>query len=56
MTDKSLYQQILGDTTPWSVAAVSLNVKAQEIEIEMALDGGELGAAPCAAKPCTATT
>ena len=50
MTDKSLYQQILGDTAPWSVAAVNLNVKAQEIEIEMALNGGELWGCPVCGK------
>jgi transposase len=38
MQDKELYQAILGNTTPWHVAEVRLDVKAQTIEIEMALN------------------
>jgi transposase len=46
MKDVQLYQQILGDTTPWSVSEVRLNAKAREIEIEMALNDSELWACP----------
>jgi transposase len=38
MQDKELYQAILGNTTPWHVAEVRLDTKAQTIEIEMALN------------------
>jgi transposase len=46
MKDTSLYQQILGDTSPWHVAAVRLDAAAQTVEIEMALNGDELGGCP----------
>ncbi|MEI6150658.1 MAG: transposase [bacterium] len=46
MKDTQLYQQILGDTTPWHVAGVRLDAGAQTIEIEMTLDGGELWGCP----------
>jgi transposase len=51
MKDKQLYQQILGDTTPWRVAEVRLDAAAQTIEIEMALNERELWGCPeCAGK------
>jgi transposase len=46
MKDIQLYQQILGDTTPWSVASVRLDVPAQTVEIEMALNGESLWGCP----------
>jgi len=46
MKDTQLYQQILGDTTPWSVAGVSLDATAKTIEIEMALKEKELWGCP----------
>lgn len=46
MKDTQLYQQILGETTPWRVTAVRLDAGAQTIEIEMALNGGELWGCP----------
>jgi len=46
MKDIQLYQQILGDTTPWQVATVRLDVAAQSIEIEMALSERELWGCP----------
>jgi transposase len=46
MKDTSLYQQILGDTSPWHVAAVRLDAAAQTVEIEMALNGDELWGCP----------
>ena len=46
MKDTQLYQQILGDTTPWSVAEVRLDATAQTIEIEMTLADKELWGCP----------
>ena len=46
MKDIQLYQQILGDTTPWRVAAVRLDAGVQTIEIEMALKEGVLWGCP----------
>ena len=46
MKDLQLYQQILGDTTPWHVAAVRLDAVAKTIEIEMALKDGVLWGCP----------
>ena len=46
MKDINLYQQILGDTSPWHVATVQLDVAAQTVEIEMAMKGGELWGCP----------
>ena len=46
MKDTSLYQQILGDTSPWHVAAVRLDAAAQTVEIEMAMKGDELWGCP----------
>ncbi len=46
MKDTQLYQQILGDTTPWNVAAVRLDAGAKTIEIEMALKEGVLWGCP----------
>lgn len=42
MKDTSLYQQILGDTTPWSVNDVRLDAMAQTIEVRMVLKEGAL--------------
>jgi len=42
MKDIELYQQILGNTTPWHVEAVRLDVGAQTVEIQMALEESEL--------------
>ena len=46
MKDTNLYQQILGDTSPWHVAAVRLDAAAQTVEIEMALNGDALWGCP----------
>ncbi len=46
MKDTNLYQQILGDTSPWHVEAVRLDVAAQTVEIEMAMKGDELWGCP----------
>lgn len=46
MKDTELYQQILGDTKPWRVAAVRLDAAAQTVEIEMAMNGDELWGCP----------
>jgi transposase len=46
MKDTSLYQQILGDTSPWHVASVQLDAMAQTVEVEMALEGDELWGCP----------
>jgi transposase len=37
MKDTSLYQQILGDTSPWSVGNVELNAEKLTIEVRMVL-------------------
>ena len=37
MKDTSLYQQILGDTSPWSVDNVELNAEKLTIEVRMVL-------------------
>lgn len=50
MKDIQLYQQILGDTTPWSVAEVRLDAKTREIEIEMALSDRELWGCPACSR------
>lgn len=46
MKDTNLYQQILGDTSPWHVSAVRLDAAAQTVEIEMAMNGDELWGCP----------
>ena len=46
MKDTELYQQILGDTKPWRVAAVRLDAAAQTVEIEMAMNEDELWGCP----------
>ncbi len=46
MKDIQLYQQILGDTTPWQVSTVRLDMASQAIEIEMALSEKELWGCP----------
>jgi transposase len=46
MKDTALYQQILGDTTPWHVDSVRLDAVAQTIEVEMSLKEGELWGCP----------
>ncbi len=46
MKDISLYQQILGDTTPWSVKEVRLDAKAQTIEVRMVLKESAVWACP----------
>lgn len=46
MKDTNLYQQILGDTSPWHVATVRLDATAQTVEIEMAMNGDELWGCP----------
>jgi len=46
MKDTNLYQQILGDTSPWHVDAVRLDAAAQRVEIEMALSEDALWGCP----------
>lgn len=46
MKDTSLYQQILGDTTPWSVGEVRLDAEALTIEVRLVLKEGTLWACP----------
>jgi transposase len=46
MKDTSLYQQILGDTTPWSVGEVRLDAGALTIEVRLVLKEGTLWACP----------
>ena len=46
MKDSSLYQQILGDTTPWKVSHVSLNVNKKVIEVTLNLDPAAIWACP----------
>lgn len=46
MKDKSLYQQILGDTTPWRVAEVQIKAEEQIIEVHLTLARDALWACP----------
>lgn len=46
MNDISLYQQILGVTSPWHVTGVRLETKDKTIEVELSLKGDELWACP----------
>jgi transposase len=46
MKDTSLYQQILGDTTPWSVNEVQLDAEALTIEVRLVLKEGTIWACP----------
>lgn len=50
MKDIQLYQQILGNTDPWSVSDVRLDAKTREIEIEMALSDRELWGCPACSR------
>ena len=46
MKDTSLYQQILGDTSPWSVSEVQLNADTLTIEVRLTLAPETLWACP----------
>lgn len=46
MKDTNLYQQILGDTSPWHVSSVRLDASAKTVEIEMAMSGDDLWGCP----------
>jgi transposase len=46
MNDKSLYQQILGDTSPWKVASVSLDVEKLCVDVRLELDSNAIWACP----------
>ena len=46
MKDISLYQQILGDISPWSVSDVQLNVKELAIEVRLTLPPDAVWACP----------
>jgi len=46
MNDISLYQQILGDTTPWRVNEVKMDAQKQTIDVGLALPEGTVWACP----------
>lgn len=46
MNDTSLYQQILGDTSPWRVDSVRLDAKALTVEVFLSVDSKTLWACP----------
>ena len=46
MNDLSLYQQILGDTTPWRVTEVKLDAEKQTIAVRLELPEGTSWACP----------
>lgn len=51
MKDTSLYQQILGDTSPWSVGNVELNAEKLTIEVRMVLPPAAMwGCAKCSSR------
>lgn len=46
MKDTNLYQQILGDTSPWSVSEVKLDAEKQTIEVRLTLQPDTLWVCP----------
>lgn len=46
MKDKALYQQILGDTGPWSVDEVSLDVKLETVTVRLKVAAGTAWGCP----------
>jgi hypothetical protein len=46
MNDTSLYQQILGDTSPWKVDSVRLDAKTLTVEVFLSVDSKTLWACP----------
>jgi transposase len=52
MRDKDLYQQILGIRSPWRVAEVELDVKAEAVTVHVELEPGSELACPECGQPC----
>ncbi len=46
MKDISLYQQILGDTTPWRVDSVRLDTEALTVDVYLTVDSKAVWACP----------
>jgi len=50
MKDTSLYQQILGDTTPWSVSDVRLDAEKLTVDVSLTVATGAIWACPTCQK------
>jgi transposase len=53
MNDKTLYQKLLGLTSPWEVVGVTLDAEKEEVRVQVALEG-KARALPCpdCQQPC----
>ena len=52
MRDKDLYRQILGIRSPWRVAEVELDLKAEAVTVQVELEPGSELACPECGQPC----